>query len=304
MKKSVFIIIFSLVGIAAFFFYQIYQDFQSELRQRDIHQRVLEEKDEKLKADLDSIQSLVETITGRLNEMPPGMEEIFENFKKSVYKITVFKILEGIDEEEAALIPNVYKSRDGGFIKVSSGTAFCLFDRGLFLTNYHVYDPESEYALLEDYDGNKYQVDQVISSNPKLDYTYFACQIEDLQGVELVDDSPRVGEKAYTIGNPRGFYYTPSEGHIAGYRQGNAVMQVSMPVTFGNSGGPVLNAKGQVSGMIYAGIGDANLNFAINIRNIMMDLVNQVQVGINSEEYSAYYESLPDLSAFIKNFGM
>ena len=302
-KKTLFLILL-LFAAGSFALHFLYNEFKRELRMRDYLYEIKEEEDLRLKSELDSMQNVVEEINAKINETPPEMTDIFENLKHSVYKIKVYKILEDIDDEEAALMAGVHKTKDGQYYRMSAGTAFCLYDLGLFLTNYHVYDPEADMAIIEDYEGNKYKVDKVVSFNPKLDYTFFACKVENIRPVEILENNPKIGEKAYTIGNPRGFNYTPSEGHIAGFRQGGAVLQVSMPVTFGNSGGPVINSNGQVCGMIYAGMGDANLNFAININHILMDLLNQIETGIFSEEYLSYYESLPDLPAYLENLAL
>ena len=71
--------------------------------------------------------------------------------------------------------------------------------------------------------------------------------------------------RAYAIGSPRGLENTFSSGEIAQLR-GNGVLQISVPIDHGSSGGALLNEYGEAIGITSAGFDDsgANLNFAIS----------------------------------------
>jgi S1-C subfamily serine protease len=70
----------------------------------------------------------------------------------------------------------------------------------------------------------------------------------------------RVGDEAFVVGNPLGFYGSMSAGVISGldrtFQPGKSkqklegLMQIDAAVNPGNSGGPLLNRYGQVVGII------------------------------------------------------
>jgi hypothetical protein len=68
------------------------------------------------------------------------------------------------------------------------------------------------------------------------------------------------------VGNPQGLEGTFSQGIVSGIREVGAdrLLQITAPISPGSSGGPVLNAKGEVIGVSVATFrGGQNLNFAI-----------------------------------------
>ena len=88
---------------------------------------------------------------------------------------------------------------------------------------------------------------------------------------------PAKGDKIIALGSPRGYKFSFSEGSIAGVRtfpdpehketfnmKGDFV-QFTAPISPGSSGGPILNAAGNVVGVVTAGYmaGAQNLNFAV-----------------------------------------
>jgi S1-C subfamily serine protease len=79
-------------------------------------------------------------------------------------------------------------------------------------------------------------------------------------------DNIRVGERAFTIGTPRGFELTVAEGIVSSKRvlDGRRYVQTSAPVSPGSSGGGLFDSEGQLLGITTFLIRDAqNLNFAI-----------------------------------------
>lgn len=79
-------------------------------------------------------------------------------------------------------------------------------------------------------------------------------------------EAVQVGETVYAVGNPQGLEGTFSQGIVSGIRKVGAdkLLQITAPISPGSSGGPVLNAKGEVIGTAVATFrGGQNLNFAI-----------------------------------------
>jgi serine protease Do len=87
--------------------------------------------------------------------------------------------------------------------------------------------------------------------------------------------SVRVGDNAYAIGTPldESLQNTFTTGSVSALRDGGKVVQHNAAITFGNSGGPLLNDRGEVIGVNAGGFtrgGAVGLNYAIGV-----DLVRQ-----------------------------
>jgi hypothetical protein len=75
-----------------------------------------------------------------------------------------------------------------------------------------------------------------------------------------------VGDDIYAVGNPRGLEGTFSQGIVSSMRKegGRQVIQITAPISQGSSGGPILNARGEVIGVAFGGIVEGQaLNFAV-----------------------------------------
>jgi hypothetical protein len=80
-----------------------------------------------------------------------------------------------------------------------------------------------------------------------------------------------IGDEVYAIGNPRGLEGTFSQGIVSGIRNLGElkIIQITAPISPGSSGGPVLNAYGEVVGIATATLTEGqNLNFAIPVAHI------------------------------------
>jgi serine protease Do len=85
-------------------------------------------------------------------------------------------------------------------------------------------------------------------------------------------DKVAVGDTVYALGTPisQSLEGTFTRGTISAMRDGGALIQTDTAVSPGNSGGPLLNQKGEVIGVIVSGAQDGqNLNFAVNVRHLV-----------------------------------
>jgi S1-C subfamily serine protease len=84
----------------------------------------------------------------------------------------------------------------------------------------------------------------------------------------LASEAVSRGEQVFAIGNPEGLEKTISQGIISGLRKRGErdLLQVTSPISHGSSGGPILNAKGEVVGVAVGTLEDGqNLNFAVPV---------------------------------------
>lgn len=156
------------------------------------------------------------------------------------------------------------------------GAGFVVDSKGLIVTNYHVIrDAERIEVTLSN--GQTYPVLGIVDYNFSDPGTpdFAILKIDppaDLPALPLGDDHKlKPGETVVTIGNPIAYTHTPSVGNFAQHRQLDSVsyIQITAPISHGNSGGPLLNLYGEVVG-INTLVDDRgqNLNFALSIQYI------------------------------------
>lgn len=104
------------------------------------------------------------------------------------------------------------------------------------------------------------------------------CQVKaanlNAPAVELGDSAQVVvGQAVYTLGSPRGYELTLSNGLVSALRhdasQQLAMIQISAPISHGSSGGGLFDTDGRLIGITSAGVDAAqNLNFALPVAYI------------------------------------
>lgn len=140
--------------------------------------------------------------------------------------------------------------------QVAAGTGFCISPNGSIITAYHIVQGASQInvkfgdkdwltAKLQKYSFSN-DVAMLKIDQPTLNYLSFA----DLSTIQQ-------GQKVFTLGYPAtnvlGGGPKYSEGTISslsGIMGEYSLMQISVPLQPGNSGGPLVNASGEVVGMI------------------------------------------------------
>ncbi len=151
------------------------------------------------------------------------------------------------------------------------GSGFVVDHEGVIVTNYHVVQSAKQIEV-QFKNGETYPVTGVIYENPKQDVCLLKINARDLPVIPLGDSSAvKIGEALYCIGNPLGLEYSFSDGILSGMRdyEGFKWLQFTAPVSPGNSGGPLLNSKGEAIGIVTFLIEKGqNLNFALAINQI------------------------------------
>ena len=94
------------------------------------------------------------------------------------------------------------------------------------------------------------------------------------------------GEEMLIIGNPLGLEYSVSNGIVSAIRNDETmgkVIQFNAPISSGNSGSPLIDLNGYVSGIVsYQYEEGQNLNFAISIQQLnLLEPVNKLQFPEN-----------------------
>lgn len=178
--------------------------------------------------------------------------------------------------------------------EVGGGSGFIISNDGLILTNKHVvYDTEAEYTVITN-DGKKYDA-KVLARDPVQDLAVIKITASNLPAATLGNsDEVKLGQTAIAIGNALGeFSNTVSVGVISGLSRTvtasgggfgtetiQGVFQTDAAINQGNSGGPLLNLKGEVIGINTAiAQGAQNVGFTIPINQAKRDIESVKKTG-------------------------
>lgn len=137
----------------------------------------------------------------------------------------------------------------------SKGTGFVISSDGLIVTNAHVVDDAQ--SLLVVFPEEGLMDAKIVESYPDVDLALLQVTGDDLPSLSLAKNpSYSKNEHVYFIGNPLAFTGIANEGTLleSTYLEDwqEPVMMVDAPVYRGNSGSPVINADGEVIGIVFA----------------------------------------------------
>ncbi|QEF98356.1 Putative serine protease HtrA [Stieleria maiorica] len=184
------------------------------------------------------------------------------------------------DQSHQSLIAKVRPSvmtirvqgRDGDPMGI--GTGFVIDSDGLIATNFHVIN-EGRPFTVESPEGKKLRVLGVEASDVSSDLAIIHVDpgSTELPALEFAgDDSTRQGIRVLAFGNPLGLRNSVVEGIVSARREveGRELLQLAMPIEPGNSGGPLVDLKGRVHGIINMKSSiDDNLGFAIPVSQLV-----------------------------------
>ncbi|MGQ0549610.1 MAG: S1C family serine protease [Armatimonadota bacterium] len=137
------------------------------------------------------------------------------------------------------------------------GTAFVIDRAGLLLTASHVARRADDLAV--EFPGERALPARLVGYDARRDLALLRVSAPTaLPAIEVAQDGLRAGEPVVVIGTPRGRPGVMTVGEIVTARASlpglprETLIRINAPIAPGNSGGPVLNAHGQVVGLVIA----------------------------------------------------
>jgi S1-C subfamily serine protease len=176
--------------------------------------------------------------------------------------------------------------------RVSLGSGFVIDKDGYIVTNYHVI--ESARQIEVNFSGDDRVQATIVGVDPSTDLALLKinAQARALTPLPLGDsDAVRVGDAVVAIGNPFGLERTVTAGIVSALQREitapngyviDKVIQTDAPINQGNSGGPLLNTRGQVIGVNSqiepgnSGTGNLGIGFAVPSATLR-EVVSQIR---------------------------
>ena len=221
---------------------------------------------------------------------------------------SVADIVEKVSESVVSIVTSTTSTNYFGqsYSSSAAGTGIIVTSDGYILTNKHVIDGAKKISVVLD-DGTVYDDVEVAVVDPLNDIAFL--KIKDANGLKAAElgDSKTVtvGQQVIAIGNALGQYQNSvTSGIVSGTGRtlvatdGTGTMseklsdmiQTDAAINSGNSGGPLVNAAGQVIGINTAtSASGENMGFAIPISSVKGMLKQLIESGEASRAYIGVY---------------
>ena len=240
----------------------------------------------------DDITNLDEEIEDFLLDLDPNFEDLLENPDNSIQCELVYldgnkSSLSDESNYKQSVKSVVYiTAEDDDYIWYGSGSI--ISSDGLVITNSHVIE-DSHKVVVTTYEGRHYEVESVPAYDDLLDIAFLKINADGLDPLPIGNsDEVSVGQKTLVIGHAEGFLNTLSIGNVSAVRNYDSTeegenIQITNPISSGNSGGALLNDKGELIGVPTWSLEYEdnifqvqNISFAVSI-NDAIELLNNSQ---------------------------
>ena len=209
---------------------------------------------------------------------------------------SISEIANSVSKSVVSIITNT--STTGSFftgqVSQGAGTGFVISSDGYIATNKHVVANATKIGVILD-DGSTYEDVELIGTDPINDFAIVKIKdVKNLTPIKIGDSkTTNIGQQVVAIGNALGTYQnsvtsgiisgkgrslTASDSSRTTYETLSDMIQTDAAINGGNSGGPLVNAAGEVIGIntAYASQGN-NVGFAIpinSVKGIMTSVLN------------------------------
>jgi S1-C subfamily serine protease len=234
-------------------------------------------------------------------------------------------------DRTAGTVGEIYAARAPGVVQVTSsrvtqgffgprqgealGSGFVIGKDGHIVTNYHVIEGADE--ILVNFSQDDGVVAELVGVDPSTDLALLKIQEHRraLTPIPLGDSSTvRVGDEVIAIGNPFGLDRTVTAGIVSALQRQilspsnftiDKVIQTDAAINQGNSGGPLLNAEGDVIGVntqiATAGSeGNVGIGFAVPVNTVKTVVGELLEYG--RVEHSYLGVSMQDLTPEVARY--
>jgi S1-C subfamily serine protease len=221
----------------------------------------------------------------------PTINEIYREAAPGVVQVTATQVVESpaVDPFFGLPFPQAQRQR-------ALGSGFVIDKAGHIVTNYHVI--EGARSVEVSFSNNESNSAKIVGSDPSTDIAVLKVDAHSraLTPLRLGNsDAVRVGDPVIAIGNPFGYERTVTSGIVSALQRViqapnnysiDHVIQTDAALNKGNSGGPLLNASGDVIGVnsqIQTGDptaqGNVGIGFAVPINTVKTVAAQIIKTG-------------------------
>lgn len=216
----------------------------------------------------------------RAREQLKGLPDLAEPFRlvvksvsPAVVHINTIKTIERPEERSAweEMFGPFGPPREGPPVRQGLGSGVVIDARGYVLTNNHVIGDatEVEVRLSDGRSVSGRRDEMLVGADPLTDLAVLKINISPLEAAPLGDsDALDVGDWVMAIGNPFGFDQTVTAGIVSAKGRRDVVggdvvyqdfIQTDAAINVGNSGGPLVNLRGEIIGINTAIVGQSGM---------------------------------------------
>jgi S1-C subfamily serine protease len=216
------------------------------------------------------------------------INEIFRRDAPGVVQVTSTQVVRTNDPFDFGL-PQIQRQK-------ALGSGFVMDKAGHVVTNYHVVAGAKSVEV--SFSNNDNMKARIVGSDPSTDLAVLQIDARSRALTPLAfgnSDRVRVGDSVVAIGNPLGYDRSVTAGIVSAVQRAisapnqfpiDHVIQTDAPINHGNSGGPLINSRGQVIGVnaqIATGDtgsdGNIGIGFAIPINTVRSVVAQLIKKG-------------------------
>lgn len=230
--------------------------------------------------------------------LAPGQDGNSVNFTEG----SIAEVVSKVSPSVVSIVTEVSTSSwYGTSTSSAAGTGFIVSSDGYIMTNKHVIDGAKTISVILE-DGTTYSNVKLVGTDPLNDAAILKVDATNLTPVVLGDSKTiSTGQSVIAIGNALGVYgNSVTSGVISGtgrsiiasdstgeaYESLTDLIQTDAAINSGNSGGPLVNAAGQVIGINTATSGTGeNIGFTIPISSVKGIINTAIKNGEVSRAY-------------------
>jgi S1-C subfamily serine protease len=236
---------------------------------------------------LDKIDTLQIDTQSKLNELTESLMQTrsdVENLGTQVVNIDEeFELLkDSVSDDFSSVVEESIPSVVTIKTDVSQGTGFIVTEDGFVVTNAHILSGGKRVETWN-YEQRVFKT-TFIGYDPEMDLALLKIT-GTFNPLELGNsDNVHVGEGVVAVGNPLGLQFSVSQGIVSGvHRAGpnglNYYIQTDAALNPGNSGGPLINSRGEAIGINnFKSSSGESLGFALE-SNQLKRVVNEISLG-------------------------
>jgi S1-C subfamily serine protease len=247
----------------------------------------IDELENQLRGELDEKQGQLDTLSSDISITEHKVQELEET--SGEYETQLGQLTQQLSdlavesESFSAVISEVIDSVVSVMTNLGQGSGAIISPDGLVVTNYHVIQGARRASVMT-YDGTIYGVTLVGYS---VSNDIAVLQVNANETFQEFDfgnsDTLKAGQKVVALGNPAGLSFTATEGIISSPSRladdGLYYIQTDVTLNPGNSGGPLINSRGELIGIVdWKVAGYEELGFAIpsnRAEDVIEDIINQ-----------------------------